>query len=712
MAHAGREHEAKWEMSTCMKTKYNCFICSQCHPFSPVYMLAAVTLLFGVLASSAQTTNQFLYTGSETNITLNPGTYNITAYGAQGGSASGGAGGNGAEMEGQFSFATAVTLTLLVGGNGGSGSGGGGGGGSFVVNGSTALVIAGGGGGGGLNYSGVEGGVGLDLPQGGGGGGGGGLYGGGGGADYGTGGGGFLVGGEGNAFGTGGSSFLDGGTGGISYDGGYGGYGGGGGGAYGGGGGGGYCGGGGGNYGNFGGGGGSIIDSYAVAIITEANGVASPDDSPNGEIIITAVPGPLTYPPVLLITNVTAGMSVSNAAFTVMGITSDNVAMSDVLYSLNNGAWTSATTADNWTNWSAAVTLLPGTNTVAAYAVDTSGNMSATDSVTIVAFLPFSAAGDLFVPSYNGIYEFTPFGVQNAFISLSEPSFEVAFDHAGDLFVTEMEDPGDVIEFIPGAIERTVTVATGLSGPVGMAFDKAGDLFVSESFSGELIEITPSGTQKNFASGLNGPLALAFDRGGDLFVSSYQSVYEFTNNNGTLSSNLTIFASGYSFADGLSFDGAGDLFVADQGQNPGYGVIYEFTNNAGTLGTNSTIFASGLDQPWGLAFDSAGDLFEADQFSGNIYEFTPDGTQITFASGLDYPEGVSFAPAPELMAVATNRGFQLTVSMPSPYLSSIVQASTNLVNWCNIYTNTPPFTFTDSTSSAYPYRFYRALLGP
>jgi hypothetical protein len=694
-----------------MKTNFKFFIHAGYRSFVIVYAVALV-LLSGVLAGSAQT-NDYLYSGSETNITLNPGTYDIAAYGAKGGSAVGGAGGYGAEMEGQFSFATTVTLTLLVGDNGSSGSGGGGGGGSFVVNGSTPLVIAGGGGGAGLEYSGSEGGAGLDLTEGGSGGGGGGLYGGGGGAAWGTGGGGFLVGGDGNSFGTGGSSFLDGGAGGISYGGGGGGYGGGGGGYYGGGGGGGYSGGGGGNYGSFGGGGGSIIDQYAVAIITEANGIASPDDSPNGEIIIAVVPGPPTYPPVLLITNVTAGMSVSNAAFTVMGTASGTVAVSDVLYSLNNGVWTSAATANNWTNWSAAVALLPGTNTVAAYAVDTSGNISATDSVTIVTFLAFSAAGDLFVPSYNGnIYEFTPCGVQSAFISLSGPSYGLAFNQAGDLYVTEMENPGDVIEFIPGAIQRTVTVGTGLSNPVGMAFDKAGDLFESEPINGDVIEITASGTQKTFASNLDGPLEPAFDKGGDLFVSSYNSVYEFTNNNGTLSSNPTIIVSGFSFAAGLAFDGAGDLFVADQGNNPGYGVIYEFTNNAGALNTNSTVFASGLDQPWGLAFNSKGNLFEADSFSGNIYEFTPEGTKSTFASGLNDPEGVCFEPAPCLAAAGANGAFRLTVSMPSPYYSTIVQGSEDLINWSNIYTNTPPFTFTDPTSSELPYRFYRALLGP
>jgi len=69
-------------------------------------------------------------------------------------------------------------------------------------------------------------------------------------------------------------------------------------------------------------------------------------------------------------------------------------------------------------------------------------------------------------------------------------------------------------------------------------------------------------------------------------------------------------------------------------------------------------------------------------------------------------------PAPGLVAVRTNGAIQLTVSMPSPYYSSIIQASTDLANWVNICTNTPPFTFTDSMATNFPCRFYRALLGP
>ncbi|MGD0253266.1 MAG: glycine-rich protein [Verrucomicrobiota bacterium] len=114
-------------------------------------MASTVVLQFGVLPGFSQS---YLFTGAETTITLNPGTYDITAFGAQGGSGnvwpfSGGGPGLGAEMEAEFNITTATTLTLLVGGAGSNnGAGGGGGGGSFVVNGSTPLLVASGGGGG------------------------------------------------------------------------------------------------------------------------------------------------------------------------------------------------------------------------------------------------------------------------------------------------------------------------------------------------------------------------------------------------------------------------------------------------------------------------------------------------------------------------------------------------------------------------------------
>ena len=90
-----------------------------------------------------------------------------------------------------------------------------------------------------------------------------------------------------------------------------------------------------------------------------------------------------TTKPTLSIVSPKAGLTVSNAVFTVTGAASDNWQVTNVFYSLNSGGWSNAVTANNWSNWTAAVTLIPGTNTIAAYSVDPDGDVSSTTNVSL-----------------------------------------------------------------------------------------------------------------------------------------------------------------------------------------------------------------------------------------------------------------------------------------------------------------------------------------
>ena len=233
---------------------------------------------------------------------------------------------------------------------------------------------------------------------------------------------------------------------------------------------------------------------------------------------------------------------------------------------------------------------------------------------------------------------------------------------------------------------------------------------MADAYSGNIYEFTPDGERSTFASG------------GCLLV-GWPSIVRAISSNGLGSGNIYKFTpSGVrtTFAPtgwegilvmgvsplGLAFDSAGNLFVGNDD------TLAITSSNLPQTESQSTFVASGLTTACGLAFNSAGDLFEADWGSGNIYEFTPDGTRSTFASGLVHPIALAFQPVPELTAIVTNGVFQLAVSMPSPYYSTIIQASSDLVNWINIYTNTPPFTFTDTMASNFACRYYRALLGP
>ena len=105
-----------------------------------------------------------------------------------------------------------------------------------------------------------------------------------------------------------------------------------------------------------------------------------------------------TNAPVLNIIAPTSGQHWSNAAFTVTGTARDNVQVSNVWFQINGTGWQLATTTNNWTNWTASVTLTPGTNLVSAYAEDAAGNVSATKSqqIVYVVYAPISliVAGD------------------------------------------------------------------------------------------------------------------------------------------------------------------------------------------------------------------------------------------------------------------------------------------------------------------------------
>lgn len=265
--------------------------------------LLLVATAFLALAFSDQAAEavpiDFTYTGSLVTFTVpTTDTYQILAFGAQGGGDSsfvGGAGGRGAEISGDFTLTAGEILQIAVGGAGSEGVGGGGGGGSFVVGpGGAPLVIAGGGGGGGGSIMvdmGFPGQGGLVGPDGGGSGGGTGGNGGAGSISFGGGGGGggfFSSGGNAAIPGTstGGASFPD--LAGGAIGGGFGG--GGGGNGPGGGGGGGYSGGAGGGRSaaavGSGGGGGSFDAGTNRILVADFR-------SGNGEVVIdAAVPEP------------------------------------------------------------------------------------------------------------------------------------------------------------------------------------------------------------------------------------------------------------------------------------------------------------------------------------------------------------------------------------------------------------------------------------
>lgn len=131
-----------------------------------------------------------------------------------------------------------------------------------------------------------------------------------------------------------------------------------------------------------------------------------------------------------------------------------------------------------------------------------------------------------------------------------------------------------------------------------------------------------------------------------------------------------------------------------QGVSSAEWIIGNLTNTAGVQ-LNLT-----LQAPDGAELDA----INYAQVSADTPDFnTADSSAFATVSVLQ-------ASAPFLSgSVGSGGQFVLSISGNSP-LSVVLQASTNLVNWVNLSTNSVPFSFTDTVSSAYKDRFYRAAV--
>ena len=90
--------------------------------------------------------------------------------------------------------------------------------------------------------------------------------------------------------------------------------------------------------------------------------------------------------PTISIIAPTNSQKMTNALVVGIGTASDNWQVSNVWYQLNNGSWNVGTTTNSYTNWTTpTLTLIVGTNSLKAYALDLGGNFSFTNSVSFVS---------------------------------------------------------------------------------------------------------------------------------------------------------------------------------------------------------------------------------------------------------------------------------------------------------------------------------------
>src|SRR4029077_6979495 len=114
--------------------------------------------------------------------------------------------------------------------------------------------------------------------------------------------------------------------------------------------------------------------------------------------------------------------------------------------------------------------------------------------------------------------KFVPDGGQSTFGSVEGQGGGLAFDSAGNLYAADFAD-ATIYKFAPDGTRSVFVGPDGFPpdhGPSGLAFDRFGNLFVS---SGDIVlKFTPDGMGSTFATDLQNARGLPFDLGGNLFV--------------------------------------------------------------------------------------------------------------------------------------------------------------------------------------------------
>ncbi len=316
----------------------------------------------------------------------------------------------------------------------------------------------------------------------------------------------------------------------------------------------------------------------------------------------------------------------------------------------------------------------------------------------------------------------------------------VAVDGAGNLYVVERGN-STIRKVTPLGTNWAVTTLAGLAfsegsadgigsaarfaEPKGLAADSAGNVYVADSNNSTIRRVSPAGsvTTRAGSAGQNGS------------ADGFATAARFNN------------------PTGVAVDSATNIYVADTWNHtirkvPPARVVTPLAGQAGRSGSADGIGTDArFNYPSGLAVDSAGNVYVADTYNNTIRKLTPVGTNwvVTTLGGmsgiygtadgtgsaarLSNPNGVAVDgtgnlyvadfyfntirkgyPPPRILNVGFiggKLGFNLT---GPPGQLAVAEASTDLVNWLPVWTNTfaGNLTFSDTQSSVSSNRFYRA----
>jgi gliding motility-associated-like protein len=254
--------------------------------------------------------------------------------------------------------------------------------------------------------------------------------------------------------------------------------------------------------------------------------------------------------------------------------------------------------------------------------------------------------------------------------------YGIALDASGNVFVA---DPTKTfITELPANGGASINIGSGISGIIGVAVDLNDNLYVGTS-SGEVIEVTPAGTQTTLSSSFTYPVGLAVDAAGNVYVcdATAQKVMEIPGGNGT----PIVLASGLSDPYGIAVDAAGNIYFTDLGTDR----VYRMPKGGGTPISIGTSF----NVPAGVAVDAAGNVYVPENANNDLKMIRAiDGVTIVLTSGFKVLYGIAIDNTGNVY-IAESGGVKKVLPLGGYFLGSALPAGLKFDNTTGTISGTP-----------------------
>lgn len=277
----------------------------------------------------------------------------------------------------------------------------------------------------------------------------------------------------------------------------------------------------------------------------------------------------------------------------------------------------------------------------------------------IVARVPEDAGSELIISNNGHSSSAYPVVVGELIAENLHPVTNPAVDANGQVFSTVSGTRGQKVPVSVYSVDqggKAHPFVSDVMNATGLAFNHAGELFVSSRYDGSIYRVSDRGQKKIFAEGMGVATGIAFDGEGSLYVGDRSGTIFKINRNGETFVFATLEPSVSAYH--LAFSLEGDLYVAGPTTSS-----FDAIHRVNPKGEVSEWFR-GLGRPQGLGFDVQGNLYVAASYLGKrgIVRITSDLKASIAVSGPQIV-GLAFAPGKTMMVATTNALYRVPLGI-------------------------------------------------